>query len=357
MKNALVLSSHRQLAVVMFLDMVGYSSRMASEEKNAMVCVEDLGCILEETVPAHGGRLVKFMGDGSMSCFPTAIQAVSSALKTLERIRARNRRFPPRQQFKVRIGLHLGDVVFEKGDLFGDAVNVAARVQPWADPGGIAMTGIVYFQVRNKIRLPGFFLPPVKLKNIPEIIPLYSVAPPERNLFLWKLGKRRKEIQLALILLTGALVLSNMGYLRSHPGSDHWALLGVLSPPDENSVKTAEAVRFQAEMDFNGLSNIQWVDRQTALGILRQGGVSDPVGAAENLDLNATHAAWIGGLSHLVLFQLDSPGPGQWKLQCRILNTRGRVVVASFTAEGGDIRFLVGKLRRQTEEWIEQHHD
>src|SRR5258708_28780941 len=183
----------KQLAVVMFLDMVSYSARMASDERNAMACVADLEVILRETVPDFEGRLIKFMGDGAMSCFPTAGQAVSCALEVLYQIQLRNRRYPSRQRFQVRIGLHLGDVVFEKGDLFGDAVNVAARVQPLCDPGGMAMTGIVYSQVRNKFTLPGVFLPPVKLKNIPVDIPIYSVAPPGKNLFIWKLRTRRRE--------------------------------------------------------------------------------------------------------------------------------------------------------------------
>src|SRR5207244_3315593 len=136
------MGSTRRLAAVMFLDMVGYSALMSRSESQAMTCVKDLEAILRAEVSAAGGRLVKLMGDGSMAEFPTGGAAVACARRIQEVVAARKAANPD-CPFDVRIGLHLGEVSDEGGDLFGDAVNIAARIQPLADPGGIAMSGTV----------------------------------------------------------------------------------------------------------------------------------------------------------------------------------------------------------------------
>jgi adenylate cyclase len=168
---------NRRLAAVMFLDMVGYSAMMAKDEARALACVGELEKLLRVEVPRAGGRLVKFLGDGSMAEFPTALAAVRCSQNVLEGIESNNAWVPARDRYAVRIGLHLGELVDVQDDIFSDTVNVAARVQPLADPGGIALTSFIYSQVKNQLDLKGVYLPPQKLKNIPEKIRIFLVEP------------------------------------------------------------------------------------------------------------------------------------------------------------------------------------
>ncbi len=168
---------NRRLAAIMFLDMVGYSAMMAKDEARALACVGELEKLLRAEIPRYGGRLVKFLGDGSMAEFPTALSSVTCSQSVLSAIEANNAWVAPANRYAVRIGLHLGELVDVQDDIFSDTVNVAARIQPLADPGGIAMSSFLYSQIKNQLNLKGTYLPPQKLKNIPEKIRIFLVHP------------------------------------------------------------------------------------------------------------------------------------------------------------------------------------
>lgn len=168
---------NRRLAAVMFLDMVGYSAMMAGDEERALACVAELEKLLRAEVPKFGGRVVKFLGDGSMAEFPTALAAVRCSQSVIQDVESNNAWVPAEKRYSVRIGLHLGELVDRADDIFSNAVNVAARIQPLADPGGIAMSSFIYSQVENQLDLKGTYLPPQKLKNIPEKMRIFLVDP------------------------------------------------------------------------------------------------------------------------------------------------------------------------------------
>jgi adenylate cyclase len=168
---------NRRLAAVMFLDMVGYSAMMANDEERALACVAELERMLRAEVPKFGGRVVKFLGDGSMMEFPTALAAVRCSQSVIQDVESNNAWVPAQKRYSVRIGLHLGELVDRDDDIFSNAVNVAARIQPLADPGGIAMSSFIYSQVENQLDLKGVYLPPQKLKNIPEKMRIFRVDP------------------------------------------------------------------------------------------------------------------------------------------------------------------------------------
>jgi len=168
---------NRRLAAVMFLDMVGYSAMMAGDEERALACVGELEKLLRAEVPKFGGRVVKFLGDGSMAEFPTALAAVRCSQSILLDVESNNAWVPVEKRYSVRIGLHLGELVDRADDIFSNAVNVAARIQPLADPGGIAMSSFIYSQIENQLDLKGTYLPPQKLKNIPEKMRIFLVHP------------------------------------------------------------------------------------------------------------------------------------------------------------------------------------
>lgn len=160
--------SGTRLAVVMFADLVAYSRLMAEDNSRALEAVRRLDAAVRAQAAARGGRLIKSYGDGALLEFPSARDAVEGGLQLLEHGGG---------DVPVRIGLHLGELTAENGDIYGDAVNIAARVQGLAASGGLAMTGGVYSQVRNQIPLRARRLPRVRLKNIPERMSVYMVPP------------------------------------------------------------------------------------------------------------------------------------------------------------------------------------
>lgn len=201
--------SNRRLAAVMFLDMVGYSAMMSKDEERALVCVGELEKLLRAEVPKFGGRVVKFMGDGSMAEFPTALSAVRCSQAILEGVESNNAWVPAANRYSVRIGLHLGELVDRQDDIFSNAVNVAARIQPLADPGGIAMSSFIYSQVENQLDLKGIYLPPQKLKNIPEKMRIFLVEPasglPTKRTIDQHKGLATRTIVIAAVVLVALL--------------------------------------------------------------------------------------------------------------------------------------------------------
>jgi len=162
----------RRLAAILVADVVGYSRRMREDETATLARLRALrGGVLEPRIAAHGGRLVKTMGDGLLIEFPSAVDAVDYAV-AVQRALA-DPADPDRLQ--LRIGINVGDVVIEDGDLFGDGVNVAARLEARADPGGICLSGTAHEQVRHKLDLPFESMGRLKLTNIAEPVPAFRV--------------------------------------------------------------------------------------------------------------------------------------------------------------------------------------
>ncbi|MFZ5495708.1 MAG: adenylate/guanylate cyclase domain-containing protein [Verrucomicrobiota bacterium] len=204
-------TQNRRLAAVMFLDMVGYSAMMSKDEARALACVGELEKLLRAEIPRGGGRLVKFLGDGSMAEFPTGLAAVTCSLNILAAIEANNAWVPPEKRYSVRIGLNMGELVDVQDDIFSDTVNVAARVQPLAQPGGIAMTSFIYTQVKNQMQLQGTYLPPQKLKNIPEKIRVFLVHPPGKDAS--PAAASDQHLKLGIRIAVGVVLLLLAGWL------------------------------------------------------------------------------------------------------------------------------------------------
>jgi adenylate cyclase len=167
----------RRLVVIMFTDMVGYSAAAQTDEKSTLALREEQEELVRSILAAHQGREVKSTGDGFLIEFESALKATECAVGIQRRIHERNLKsgIPP---IRLRIGIHLGDVEQRGADIFGDAVNIAARIEPVAEPGGICISGAVYEQVRNKIPDRLEKLPPTALKGLQSPIDLYRVALP-----------------------------------------------------------------------------------------------------------------------------------------------------------------------------------
>ena len=159
----------RRLAAIMFTDMVGYTALMQEDESSATTLRDRHRTVLRESIEAHQGEIVQFYGDGTLSVFPSAVQAVDAAVDI-------QRHFQADPPIPVRIGLHIGDIVQDQDGVHGDGVNVAARVQGLAVAGSVLISGGVYEELKNHPRLPTRALGNFELKNVQRPLSIHAVA-------------------------------------------------------------------------------------------------------------------------------------------------------------------------------------
>ena len=161
----------------MFTDVVGFSALAQADEANALAVLEDHNRIVRQSISKFRGREVKTVGDAFLVEFESALDSARCAIEIQERLHEHNESAPENRKVRVRIGLHVGDVVLSGDDVLGDAVNIASRIEPLAEPGGICLSQQVVDQVQNKIPNQIVRMPPVALKNIRVPIAVYRLLP------------------------------------------------------------------------------------------------------------------------------------------------------------------------------------
>jgi TolB-like protein/Flp pilus assembly protein TadD len=168
--------AQRRLAAILAVDVVGYSRLMQTDEAGTLAALKARRTvILQPGVSKHRGRIVKLMGDGALIEFASAVDAVECAVQLQNAMTAANVDTPADRHIVLRIGVNLGDVMVEGGDLYGDGVNVAARLEGVAEPGGVLVSKSVHDQVRGKVSLAFDDLGDQKLKNMGEPVRVYRV--------------------------------------------------------------------------------------------------------------------------------------------------------------------------------------
>ena len=166
----------RRLAAILAADVAGYSRLMGKDEAGTLARLKAiLGEDIEPRIGAHHGRVVKLVGDGVLAEFTSVVEAVECAVEIQRRLAERNAAIPEDQRLELRIGINLGDVIADGGDIHGDGVNVAARLQEAASPGGVCLSGTVFDSVGNKLDLAYRSLGERSLKNIAVPIRIYLV--------------------------------------------------------------------------------------------------------------------------------------------------------------------------------------
>ena len=168
----------RRLAAIMFTDMVGFTALAQENESRALELLEEHRALVRASLPRHRGREVKTIGDAFLLEFASALDATACALEVQRAVRKRNQ-IRRRNPIQLRIGIHVGDLVSVSGDIFGDAVNIASRIEPMAEPGGICISQQVYDQVWNKVPVKMDEMAPTRLKNVTAPIGVYRVSVPK----------------------------------------------------------------------------------------------------------------------------------------------------------------------------------
>jgi adenylate cyclase len=142
----------RRLAAILAADVVGYSRLMAADEEGTLARLNvHRREFLEPTIAEHRGRIVKRTGDGILIEFGSVVDAVRCAVQTQQGMMKRNGDLEADQRIEIRIGIHIGDIIIEEGDIFGDGVNIAARLEGVAQPGGVSISEDAWRQVQGKV--------------------------------------------------------------------------------------------------------------------------------------------------------------------------------------------------------------
>ena len=166
----------RKLAAILSADAVGYSRLMAADEAATVETLKQARAIIAQIVERRGGRVVNAPGDALLAEFPSAVEAVQAAVEIQEGLEGRNVEFGPERAMLFRIGVNLGDVIEEAdGTLYGDGINIAARMETLAEGGGICISSTVFDAVEGKLSFGFDFLGAQQVKNIPKPVKVYRV--------------------------------------------------------------------------------------------------------------------------------------------------------------------------------------
>src|SRR6185369_4310708 len=167
----------RRLAAILSADVVGYSRLMGLDETGTLNRLKAMRReLVDPQIAAHAGRMVKLMGDGALVEFASAVDAVTCAIEIQKQVREHNTPIPEDQRIEFRIGINVGDIIVEGDDIYGDGVNVAARIQALADPGGIYVSRAAADQVRDKVPIKIETRGEQSVKNIARPVEVFCIV-------------------------------------------------------------------------------------------------------------------------------------------------------------------------------------
>jgi class 3 adenylate cyclase len=169
----------RKLSTILSADVAEFSRLMGEDEEQTLRVFRGHKKVFESVVAMHNGRIFNTAGDAILAEFPSAVEAVRCATDIQAALRTRNDQLPPNRQVRFRIGINLGDILIQGQDLMGDGVNVAARLQTAAEPGGVCISGTVHDQIRNKLSMSFQSLGEMSFKNIAQPVRTFSITDAE----------------------------------------------------------------------------------------------------------------------------------------------------------------------------------
>jgi len=259
----------RRLSALMITDMVGYTRLSQRDEALALRLLNEHNDLVRDSVESHGGREVKQTGDGFFVEFPSALQAVSCSIDIQRRLYDRNAKADEINQFRIRIGLHLGDVVHREGDVFGDGVNITSRIEPLALPGGVCLSQSIQAQVWNKIDRPLESLGAQELKNVDLPMEVFRVVLP------WEEKAKKQAAERAEGLDRTRLAVLPMANISQDPDDVYFAdgmteeLIYTLS-----RIKGLRVIAQTSIMAYrNSAKTIREIGRELNVGTILEGSV------------------------------------------------------------------------------------
>ncbi len=278
----------RRLGAIMFTDVVGYTALSSRDEGTALELLRRHRSVLNSVFPRYQGRVVKTLGDGFLVEFASAVEAVNCAVELQEEMSRFNSSLAEDSRIAVRVGIHVGDVVHSGEDVLGDAVNIASRVEPQAEPGGICVTRQVVDQVEGKVGWRMESLGQRELRNLPNPVELFAIRGGPRPV-----GENTKKP-----LPRNRVAILPFSNLSPDPNDRYFAdgiteeLISTVSRIGELSViSRASAMRYRD----TGLS-MQQVGRELGVGAILEGSVRKSGNrvriAAQLIEVDADRYVW-----------------------------------------------------------------
>lgn len=223
-----ILGFMRKLAAIMFTDIVGYSAMMSHDERHALSILEKNRAVHKAAISEHNGEYIKEIGDGTLAIFQSSLDAVNCAIRIMKTCKQGT-------SFSLRIGIHIGDIIFSGGDVFGEGVNIASRIEAGGKAGGIYVSERVYEDIKNHHEIIAVFIDERVLKNIDHPVRIYSIdfessTLPEKNsipifkrvLTPIKPDRIKKSLKSRLVLLAGIITLIVSGIIFLMIFLPHW---------------------------------------------------------------------------------------------------------------------------------------
>ena len=283
----------RQLQAIMFTDIIGFTKMMGSDSKKALNLVSDNRALQKPLIEQHGGKWLKEMGDGVLASFTSAYDAVKCAIAIQQNA---NKDL----KSKIRIGIHLGDVTTEGGDVFGDGVNIASRLESIADPGGIYISDSVHTSIRGNSDIISIYLGEAQLKNVSEGIRTHAIIgeglplPSKtkvKNLFN-SVTKPRSIIKsvsfysiLISVLIIGSLLLWNRFFKNNINDIQSLAVLPFSNHTgDSTQAYLASGMHFGLIGEIGQLGSIQVISRTSTLSYAKTEKTIKEIASELNVD-------------------------------------------------------------------------
>ena len=229
----------RKLAAIVAADVVDYSRLMGQDEVGTLRALQACRVVLDDLIAAHRGRIFTTAGDSVIAEFASAVDAVECSVAAQEAIARKNTENGTDEPMRIRIGIHLGDVIVEGDNLFGDGVNIAARLQALAEPGGICVSNAIREQIGDRLPISFNDLGAQRVKNFAVPVRAFSIGTHPVMSPRWRVARARIHSHLLLAVTAAVVVLAAGGgawWLRSGPAPSAPNALASLPPA---SVKAA----------------------------------------------------------------------------------------------------------------------
>jgi class 3 adenylate cyclase len=232
----------RKLAAILCADVYGYSRLMGGDEEATLVTLTAHRKIIDSSIEKHHGRFVNSAGDSVLAEFASVVEAVNCAVDIQTALKAENAKVPPERRMEFRIGVNLGDVMVEGDQIYGDGINIAARLESLADPGGICISGKVHEEIRSKLPLGYEDLGEQTVKNIAHPVRVWRVlvdgsASPRRE----TRGTPRRYWHAGVFSFAGLAIIAStiviVQYLSLRPQPTHASI----SPPSSAAISTVQS--------------------------------------------------------------------------------------------------------------------
>jgi class 3 adenylate cyclase/TolB-like protein len=254
----------RKLAAIMFTDIVGYTALMSKNEERTLALLQKKRDVLKPLVKQYNGTWLKEMGDGTISSFQSTFDAVNCAVDIQQALKND-------PEIKIRIGIHIGDVVFSEGDIFGDGVNVASRIEPLAEPGGICISYRVYEDIANKPDLEAVPIGEKTLKNVSRPVKVFAIIGkglpcPKTIMDSEKKDKEKKGV-LSRELIFGIISAALLVFVLSYGWIIPTYFAGEI---DTGKIDSIAILPFECETENNDINYLSKGIPQSIISILQE---------------------------------------------------------------------------------------